>query len=216
MPYEEEEEEQPVVYVPVDPADYPSNANPHALGWFEYTADDRPGAPAGYFLTQDTTVDASKTYYIEEGADIMSEALAYSTYQTYFMYRTSSGGTYTKVLDIKDYPDMLGDPNMLECTTLSDSQEKQIPGILRLGDGFQFTANYTPTNFSTIKTLEGHQYEYALWLGGTSAGVPDGHNGKFSWTGDVRAGFPGKGVDEVQDMTITATPSTDVQWSAGT
>ena len=144
----------------------------------------------------------------------MSVANAYSTYQTYLMYRSTSAGSFAKVLDIKDYPDMIGDPNMLDCTTLSDSQEKQIAGLLRLGDGFQFTANYTPTNFSTVKALEGHQYDYALWLGGTSAGVPDGHNGKFDWTGDVRAGFPGKGVDEVQDMTITATPTTDVTWSA--
>lgn len=107
-------------------------------------------------------------------------------------------------------------PNMLDATTLSDSQEKQIAGIMRMGDGYRFTANYTPENFTKVKGLEGHQYEYALWLGGNSSGEPDGHNGKFSWTGDVRAGFPGKGVDEVQDMVITATPSKDTVWTAGT
>lgn len=144
----------------------------------------------------------------------MSEALAYSTYQTYLMYRTSSSGSYSKLIDIKDYPDMIGDPNMLDATTLSDGMEKQIPGIIRLGDGFQFTANYTPTNFTKVKALENNIYDYALWLGGSTAGEPDGHNGKFAWSGDVRVGFPGKGVDEVQDMTITITPTTDVQWSA--
>ncbi len=147
----------------------------------------------------------------------MSEtANAYSTYQTYLMYRTTSAGSYTKLLDIKDYPDMEPSPNMLDSTTLSDRIEKQIPGILRMGDGYPFTANYTKTNYSTVKSLENHQYEYALWLGGTATGVPDGHNGKFSWTGDVRAGFPGKGVDEVQDMTVTCIPSTDTTWTSGT
>ena len=111
---------------------------------------------------------------------------------------------------------MIGAPNMLDATTLSHGQQMQIPGIRQVGDGYQFTANYTVPNFQAIKDLEGHQYDYALWLGGTTAGVPDGHNGKFSWTGDVRAGFPGKGVDEVTDMTITVIPSTDPDWSDGT
>lgn len=144
----------------------------------------------------------------------MSE-VAISTYQTYLMVKTTTAGSYEKVVDIKDYPDMIGSPNMLDATTLSHSQEIQIAGIKRVGDGFQFTANYTLANYTRVKKLEGHQYDYALWLGGTTAGVPDGHNGKFAWTGDVMAGFPGKGVDEVQDMTITASPSTDVVWSSG-
>ena len=144
----------------------------------------------------------------------MANEIAISTYQTYLMYRTTSSGTYEKVIDIKDYPDMIGSPNMLDATTLSNGQEIQIAGIKRVGDGFQFTANYTIENYTKVKGLEGHQYGYALWLGGTTAGVPDGHNGKFSWTGDVMAGFPGKGVDEVTDMSITASPSTDVVWSA--
>ena len=143
----------------------------------------------------------------------MSE-VAISTYQTYLMVKTSSEGSYAKVVDIKDYPDMIGTPNMLDATTLSHSQEIQIAGIKRAGDGLQFTANYTKTNYQAVVTLEGTQYPYALWLGGTSLGVPDGHNGKFEWTGTVTAGFPGKGVDEVQDMTITASPSTDVVWKS--
>lgn len=201
--------------------------NPRAEGWVEYyegnEGDDESGTLdiSGYYRTEDRQAVPNKQYYYDpdtyEGVNSMSEtAIAYSTYQTYLMYRTTSSGTYAKVVDIKDYPDMVGDANLLPCTTLSDGMEKNIPGIIQVGDGYRFTANYTPTNYSTVKTLEGHQYEYALWLGGTSAGVPDGHNGKFSWTGDVRAGFPGKGVDEVQEMSITAIPSTDVAWAAGT
>lgn len=105
-------------------------------------------------------------------------------------------------------------PNMLDATTLSDKMEKQIAGIIRMGDGYVFTANYTPTAFNLVQGLEGHQYDYALWLGGSSTGDPTGSRGKFSWTGDIRAGFPGKGVDDVAEMSITCTPSTDTQWSA--
>lgn len=193
-------------------------ANPSALGWYELTSmsSTTPGITRyEYDRTSDTTVQSGKTYYYNEEDDTMSEtANAYSTYQTYLMYRTASTGSYDKLVDIKDYPDMLPDPNMLDATTLSDSMEKQIAGIKRMGDGYRFTANYTPANFTKVKALEGHQYDYALWLGGSTTGEPDGHNGKFAWKGDVRVGFPGKGVDEVQDMNITAIPSTDTEWSA--
>lgn len=223
MPDDEEvivEEEIGDEYGEIAVSDYPANANPSALGWYEYALVTMGYNLTGYEYvpTEDTSIVDGKTYYykLSEGASTMSEAIAYSTYQTYLMYRTTTSASYSKLIDIKDYPDMIGDPNMLDCTTLSDGMEKQIAGIIRLGDGFQFTANYTPTNFSTIKALEGHIYDYALWLGGTSAGVPDGHNGKFAWSGDMHVGFPGKGVDEVQDMSLTAIPSTDVTWSSGT
>ena len=45
-----------------------------------------------------------------------------------------------KVVDIKDYPDLIGDPNLLETTTLSDSQVTNIPGI-RSSDSLTFTCN---------------------------------------------------------------------------
>jgi len=144
----------------------------------------------------------------------MANEVAISTYQTYWMYRTTSSGTYEKVIDIKDYGDLIATPNMLDATTLSHSREIQIAGVARGGDGVPLTANYTLENYSKVKALEGNQYDYAIWLGGNTSGEPDGHNGKFSWTGDVKCGFPGKGVDEVQDMTITCTPSTDVVWSS--
>lgn len=142
-------------------------------------------------------------------------AVAISTYQTYWMVKTSSSGSYAKVIDIKDYGDLIATPNMLDATTLSHGREIQIAGIARGGDGIPLTANYTLENYAAVKQLEGHQYDYAIYFGGTAAGEPDGHDGVLYWTGDVVAGIPGKGVDEVMDMTITCMPSTDVLWASG-
>ena len=211
----EEPELSPVPHTWIGPG-----TNPNANRWYEYyEADDDPNSGTlgieGFYLTMDTSPVPGKTYYYAEGVSVMSEtANAYSTYQTYLMYRTTSSGSYAKLIDIKDYPDMVPSPNMIDVTTLSDGMEKQIPGIIRLSDGYQFTANYTATNYQTVKNLEGHQYDYALYLGGTTSGEPDGSQGVFKWTGDVRAGFTGKGVDDARDMTVTCTPSTDVTWSA--
>ena len=144
----------------------------------------------------------------------MSEAaIAYSTYQTYLMYRTTTSGSYTKLIDIKDYPDLRQTPNLIDVTTLSHNSEKQIPGIIRMGDGYSFTANYTKANFQFVKGLEGHQYDYAVYFGGTTAGVPDGNQGAISWTGDIFAAIVGKGVDDAREMTVNCYPSTDPEWT---
>lgn len=137
-----------------------------------------------------------------------------STYQTYWMVKKTN--TWEKVIDITDYGDLIPDPNMIDVTTLSHGREITIPGIERAGDGIPLTANYTKENWAAVKELEGHQYEYGIWFGGTAAGVPDGHNGKFTWTGDVKASLNGAGVDEAHKMGITCTPSTNVEWSDGT
>jgi hypothetical protein len=78
---------------------------------------------------------------------------------------------------------------------------------------FQFGANYTPDNYSKVKALENNIYEYAVWFGATGSEgseTPDGHMGKFEWTGDISAGISGGGVNEAVGMTVNCTPSTVV------
>lgn len=133
-----------------------------------------------------------------------------STYQTYLMYRTTTTGTYTKLIDITSFPDLIGSPERIDITSLSDAQRVFIAGI-QDRDDMTFNANYTPDNYQAVKACEGHQYEYAVWFGATGdAGseVPDGSYGKFSWTGDIYAGLSGGGVNEAVAMTINCTPST--------
>ena len=80
-----------------------------------------------------------------------------------------------------------------------------------------YGANYTPANYSAVKALEGHQYEYAVWFGASGnegSEIPDGHMGKFSWTGDISAGVSGGGVNEAVGMTVTCTPSTVITYSS--
>jgi len=101
----------------------------------------------------------------------------------------------------------------------SDPQRTQVVYISGIGDTseFQFGANYTPENYAKVKALENNVYGYAVWFGASgSAGSedPDGHYGKFSWTGDISAGISGGGVNEAVGMTINCTPSTVVVYSS--
>ena len=112
--------------------------------------------------------------------------------------------TLAKKVDIKDFPDLIGDPNLLETTTLSDAAQTYIPGIKSM-DLMTFTTNFTKTDFQTCKTDEGKTLHYSLEFS-------DG--AKFTWQGQHTMGVPGKGVDEVIEATINIVPSTPVVFSA--
>lgn len=137
--------------------------------------------------------------------------MAISTYKIFLMVK-GTGDTYSKLIDIKDFPDLGGAPEMLETTTLSDNMQTYIPGIQSL-DALEFTANYTKSDFTTLKAMEGTEKDFAVWFGGTESGgvlTPDGSDGKFEFKGQLSVFPVGGGVNEVVDMTITIAPSTPI------
>ena len=115
-----------------------------------------------------------------------------------------SAEALVKVVDIKDFPDLIGDPNMLETTTLSDAAVTNIPGI-RSSDMLTFTCNYTKEDFTAVNTKANTAMFYALEFSDGS---------KFTWQGQHTCGVPGKGVDEVIEFTINIAASTPVEFAA--
>ena len=134
--------------------------------------------------------------------------MAISTYKVFLMKKTES--TYGKLIDIKDFPDLGGAPEMLETTTLSDGAQTYILGI-QSQDALEFTANYTKTDYDTLKALEGTDLDLAVWFGGTVANgvaTPTGSDGKYEFKGELTVFISGGGVNEVVDMTISIAPKT--------
>lgn len=137
--------------------------------------------------------------------------MARSTYMTFLMY-AASGTTYEKLIDIKDFPDLGGSPEMIETTTLSDNMQTNIPGIQSL-DALEFTANYTKEDYAKVKALEGQDLSLAVWFGGTESSgsvTPTGSDGKFEFKGRLSVFVSGGGVNEVVDMKITVAASTPI------
>ena len=139
--------------------------------------------------------------------------MAISTYKVFLM-KSTDGSTFEKLIDIKDFPDLGGSPEMLETTTLSDAQVTNIPGI-KSSDMLTFTCNYTKADFAKIKALEGTEHKFAVWFGGTLAGnvlTPTGDDGKFEFPGKLSVYPVGGGVNEVVGMTVTVAPSTPIEF----
>ena len=125
----------------------------------------------------------------------MSQAI--SSFQANLMIGTGSGTpTWSRLVEIKDFPDLIGQPEALEKTTTADPQRTYIEGILG-NEQKTFTCNYNPTDYATIAALEGVEQNLGVWFGATKTGTtytPDGSYGKFTGKGYVRAGIPGKGI----------------------
>ena len=140
--------------------------------------------------------------------------MAISTYKSFLMVKTAS--TWEKLIDIKSYPDLGGSPELLETTTLSDSMTTNILGVQSL-DALEFECNYTLTDYTKLKEMEGEDKEFAVWLGGTESGgtvTPDGSDGKFEFSGQLSVYVNGGGVNEVRNMTVSIAASTPITLGA--
>jgi hypothetical protein len=141
--------------------------------------------------------------------------MATSTYKSFLMRKVSTD--WVKVCDIKNYPDLIQPPEMLETTTLSDGARTYIPGIQN-NDSLAFTTNYDSTVYATLVTYasadESTDGEYAVWFGATVSGgvaTPTGSEGKFEFDGIMaNPTIVGKGVNEVREMTVTIAPTSPI------
>lgn len=140
--------------------------------------------------------------------------MAISTYKVYLMKGTvaAASTTWEKLIDIKDFPDLGGAPEMLETTTLSDAMQTYIPGI-QSQDALEFTANYTKADYTTLVALKDTDTPYAVWFGATDTDgstTPDGLDGKYSFNGKLSVNVVGASANAVVEMKITIAPSTPI------
>lgn len=136
--------------------------------------------------------------------------MATSSYKTFLMYKKSDA--YEKLVDIKDFPDLGGAPEMLETTTLSDSMQTYIEGI-QSQDALEFNINYDLATYQTIIAMKGAETEFAVWFGGDESNgtlTPTGVEGKFNFKGYISIRVTGKGVNEVKEAVLSIAPSTPI------
>ena len=146
--------------------------------------------------------------------------MAISTYNTFLMVKGDSGNTYTKVVDIKEFPDLGGDPETLETTTMTDAMQTFIMG-LQGNEAMEFTANYTPSDYQTVEALSGLQKEYSVWFGkddninkSDAVATNGGDMGKFNFSGQLSVRVNGASVNEVVEMTISIIPNSSITFVA--
>ncbi len=136
--------------------------------------------------------------------------MATSSYKTFLMYKKASA--LEKLVDIKDFPDLGGAPEMLETTTLSDFMQTYVEGI-QSQDALEYTINYDLETYQKLVDMKGTETEFSVWFGGTEEGgvvTPTGDEGKFNFKGYLSVRVVGKGVNEVREAIISIAPSTPI------
>ena len=138
--------------------------------------------------------------------------MAINTSMTFLMKGTLSGSTvvYEKFLDITSSPDLGGNSNKLDATTLSDKAHVYINGIEDNGDAIEFGHNYEWADYKKAYAEKGTDNYWAVYMGVDSNDEPDGHDGIWEFKGDMEVTKNGNDVDNVSTMTSRITLSTPV------
>ena len=134
----------------------------------------------------------------------MSNAI--STFKAYLMRKTA-GGSWVKLVDVKDFPDIGAAVEPIEVTTTSDPSRVYIEGIYG-NEQKTFTCNYNAADYAALEALEGIEGDYAIWFGAAKAGnayIPNGRDGKFAGRGYISVYVNGGGINEPVNMTVTLT-----------
>lgn len=109
----------------------------------------------------------------------------------------------TELTNLQEIPDLGGEAESVEVTTLADAAHMYINGLLNYGDSLAFKFLYDKTQFTTLNALDDEE-EWKVEL-------PDGATCSFSGACSVK--LDGAGVNAALTYTLSIKPSTAMVWA---
>lgn len=108
-----------------------------------------------------------------------------------------------ELTNLQEIPELGGDAEAIEITTLADAAHMYTDGILNYGDSLAFKFLYEKEQFTTLAALEGTQQ----W----SVVLPD--QSKCSFSGSCSVKLDGVGVNAALTYTLSIKPSSAMVWA---
>lgn len=108
-----------------------------------------------------------------------------------------------ELTNLQEIPELGGDVEAIEITTLADAAHTYTDGIKNYGDSLAFKFLYEETQFSTLNGLEGSQ----TW----KVELPDGASCSFGGTCSVK--LDGVGVNAALTYTLSVKPNSEMIWA---
>ena len=119
-------------------------------------------------------------------------------------YKTGSGvSQYTELTNLQEIPELGGDVEAIEITTLADAAHVYTDGIKNYGDSLAFKFLYDKTQFETLNGLTGS----SDW----QVELPDGTTCSFSGSSSVK--LDGVGVNAALTYTLAIKPNSAMIWA---
>ena len=117
-------------------------------------------------------------------------------------YQTGEG-EYQLLTNLQEIPELGGDTEAIEITTLADAAHMYTDGIKNYGDSLAFKFLFETAQFDTLTGLTGiHGWKVAL---------PDGTMCSFSGSCSVK--LDGVGVNAALTYTLNIKPSSEMAWN---
>lgn len=110
---------------------------------------------------------------------------------------------FVELTNLQEIPDLGGEVEAIEITTLADSAHVYTDGLKNYGDSLAFKFLYEGTQFATLNSLEGVS-EWKVTL-------PDDETCTFSGTSSVK--LDGVGVNAALTYTLSVKPNTEMLWA---
>ena len=113
-----------------------------------------------------------------------------------------NGTEFVQLDNLQEIPDLGGESEAIEITTLADAAHMYTDGILNYGDSLAFKFLYEGEQFSALNGLNGSND----WL----VTLPDGETCAFSGTSSVK--LDGVGVNAALTYTLAIKPDSEMIW----
>ena len=118
-------------------------------------------------------------------------------------YKATEASEYIDLEDLQEIPDLGGEAEAIEITTLADAAHMYTDGILNYGDNLGFKFLYKQEQFATLQALEGSN--------GWKVSLPDGEACTFTGTCSVK--LDGVGVNAALTYTLAVKPDSEMIWA---
>ena len=112
------------------------------------------------------------------------------------------GSEFIELTNLQEIPELGGEAEAIEITTLADAAHMYTDGILNYGDSLAFKFLYEKEQFTTLNTLDEAEWKVAL---------PDGATCTFGGTASVK--LDGVGVNAVLTYTLSVKPNSEMIWA---
>lgn len=118
-------------------------------------------------------------------------------------YKTGDASEFIALTNLQEIPELGGDTEAIEITTLADDAHMYTNGIKNYGDSVAFKFLYDGTQFTTLNGLTGE----SDW----KVALPDGETCEFSGTSSVK--LDGVGVNAALTYTLAIKPTSAMIWA---
>jgi hypothetical protein len=110
---------------------------------------------------------------------------------------------FIELTNLQEIPELGGDTEAIEITTLADGAHMYTDGIKNYGDSLAFKFLYEATQFTTLNAL----IDSAEW----KVELPDGTSCTFGGTSSVK--LDGVGVNAALTYTLSVKPNSEMVWA---